>query len=289
MDFENISPYVRFAAKQHMISSQDYSAFGNELVGLDNRIYLCTNGSGTVTVGNTHYSLKSGDLLMWRSGTPYSYASDSSDFYCFTCNFDYYSQRKKCSYPQPPVSSVLYHPDQLLEPSFQFVQQQFPFNDTVYLKNTFYLFPELEALVTEYENRFKYYNLRCSALLTTILLEMLRHLEFNNSDSQQYSLVNDITNYIQEHYAEPLTNESIGKQFGYHPVYINSLMRKIANTSLHQYVIATRLHRAMQMIMETSLSADEIAAAVGFPNPLYLSRLFKARYGISLSVFRANM
>ena len=114
-------------------------------------------------------------------------------------------------------------------------------------------------------------------------------MAFNNSDSQQYSLVNEITNYIQEHYAEPLTNESIGKQFGYHPVYINSLMRKIANTSLHQYVIATRLHWAMQMILETTLSPEEISAAVGFPNPQYLSRLFKARYGISLSAFRSHM
>ena len=143
MDFETISPYVRFTAKQHMISSQDYSSFGNELVGLDNRIYLCYSGSGTVTVGNTPYTLNIGDLLMWRSGTPYSYESDSPDFCCFTCNFDYFSQRKKCSYPQPPISSIQFHPDQLLEPSFQFNQQQFPFNDTVYLKNAFYLFPEL--------------------------------------------------------------------------------------------------------------------------------------------------
>ena len=289
MDFENISPYVRFAAKQHMINSQDYSAFGNELVGLDNRIYFCVSGSGTVTVGSTLYTLNAGGLLMWRSGTPYSYESTSSDFSCFTCNFDYYSQREKCSYPQPPVPSILFQPNQLFEASFQFDQPLFPFNSTVYIRNAFYLLPEIESLVAEYENRFKYYNLRCNAKLTNILLEMLRHLEFNNSDNQQYSLINDITNYIQQHYAEPLSNESIGKQFGYHPVYINSLMRKIANTSLHQYVIATRLHQAMQMIMETTLSVEEISAAVGFSNPQYLSRLFKARFGIPLSVFRTYL
>jgi len=287
MDFENISPYVRFVSTQRLINFEDYLAY--ELVALDNRLYLCCSGNGIVTIGNTTYTLNQGDLLMWRAGTPYFYENVSSDFSCITCNFDYYSQRKKCNYPLPPVSSVLYHPDLLIEPSFQFSQQQFPFNDTVFLKNAYYLISEFEALVTEYNNRFKYYDLRCSMLLTNLLLEILRHLEFSNSDSQQYSLVNKITSYIQEHYAEPLTNESIGKQFGYHPVYINSLMRKIANTSLHQYVIATRLHWAMQMIMETSLSAEEISAAVGFPNPQYLSRLFKARYGISLSAFRSQM
>ena len=289
MDYENISPYVRFAAKQHMINSQDYSAFGNELVGLDNRIYLCINGSGTVIVGDAQYVLSAGDLLIWRAGIPYSYESSSSDFSCLTCNFDYYSQRVRCSYPQPPVPAVLFQQSQLLEPSFHFEPLQFPLNQTVYIKNAFYLIPELEALVAEYEDRFKYYNLRCAALLTNILLQVLRHLEFNNNDSQQYSLVNDITNYIQQHYAEPLSNESIGKQFGYHPVYINSLMRKIANTSLHQYLISTRLHQAMQMIMETTLSVEEISAAVGFSNPQYLSRLFKTRYGISLSEFRTNL
>lgn len=289
MDFENISPYLRYAAKQHMFNSQDFSTIGNQLVGLDNRIYLCFSGSGTVTIDSTPYVLNPGYLLMWRSGTPYSYESTSSDFYCFTCNFDYYSQREKCSYPQPPVPSVLFQPNQLLEQAFQFDQQQFPFNSTVYLKNAFHLLPKVESLVEEYENRFKYYNLRCNSLLTNILLELLRHLEFNNSDNQQYSLVNDITNYIQEHYSEPISNESIGKQFGYHPVYINSLMRKIANTSLHQYVIATRLHQAIQMIMETTLSVEEISLAVGFSNPQYLTRLFKARFGVSPSVFRTQI
>lgn len=287
MDFENITPYLRFASKQHLINFEDYLAY--ELVALDNRLYLCCSGTGIVTIGNITYTLNPGDLLMWRAGTPYFYKTVSSDFSCLTCNFDFFSQQKKCHYPQPPISSVLYHPDQLIEPSFQFSQPQFPFNDTVFLKNAYYLIPSLDALVTEYKNRFMYSNLRCSAMLTNLLLEILKHLAFNNSDSQQYSLVNEITNYIQEHYAEPLTNESIGKQFGYHPVYINSLMRKIANTSLHQYVIATRLHWAMQMIMETTLSTEEISAAVGFPNPQYLSRLFKARYGISLSAFRSHM
>ena len=289
MNFENISPYVRFAARQHMINSQDYSSIGNELVGLDNRIYLCNSGSGTVTVGGTQYVLNQGDLLMWRSGTPYSYASTSSDFSCFTCNFDYYSQQEKCSYPQPPVPSALFHPNQLFEPNFQFDQQHFPFNNTVYLNNAFYLIPDVESLVAEYENRFKYYNLRCQVLLTKFLLELLRHLEFYNGNNQQYSLVDDITTYIQQHYAEPISNESIGQQFGYHPVYINSLMRKIANTSLHQYVIATRLHQAIQMMMETTLSVEEISLAVGFSTPQHLTRLFKARFGVSPSVFRTQI
>lgn len=289
MDFENISPYVRFAARQHMVNSQDYCAFGNELVGLDNRIYLCISGSGTVTVDNTQYMLTARDLLMWRAGLPYSYEATTSDFFCFTCNFDYYSQQKKYSYPQPPVPSVLFHPDQLIEPRFQFSQQQFPFNSTVYQKNAFYLIQNMESLVAEYENRFKYYGLRCNALLINILLETLRHQDIPNSESQQYCLVNKIINYIQQHYAEPLSNESIGKQFGYHPVYINSLMKKIANTSLHQYVIATRLHQATQLMMETTLSVEEIAVAVGFPNPQYLTRLFKTRFGVSPSVFRTNL
>lgn len=289
MNFENISPFVRFAARQHMVNSQDYSVCGNVLVGLDNRIYLCVSGEGTVTVDSTQYVLATGDLLMWKSGMPYSYQSTSPDFSCLTCNFDYFSQRDKCNYPLPPVSNVLFQPDQLLEASFQFDQPNFPFNRTVYIKNAFYLLPQIEAMVMEYENRFKYHNMRCNALLTEALLEMLRHLEFSSADNQQYRLITDITKYIQQHYAEPLSNESIGKEFGYHPVYINSLMRKFANTSLHQYVIATRLHQAMQMIMDTTLSVEEISEAVGFTSSQYMTRLFKAHFGVSPSVFRANL
>lgn len=287
MDFENIYPYVRFASKQCLINFKDYLSY--ELVGLDNRLYLCLSGHGTVTIDSVIYDLNPGDLLIWRAGTAYYLDNISEDFSCYTCNFDYFSQQMKCNYSQPPVPSTIFQPSQLIEPSFQFNQLQFPFNETLYLNNAFYLFSKMESLVAEYKRRFKYYDLRCRTKLTNVFLEILNHLEFTNGNNQQYSLVNDITEYIQEHYAEPLTNESIGKQFGYHPVYINSLMRKIANTSLHQYVITTRLHQAMQMMMETTLSVEEISAAVGFSNPQYLSRLFKARFNVPLSIFRTYL
>ena len=44
MDFENISPYVRFVSTQRLNNFEDYLAY--ELVALDNRLYLCCSGNG---------------------------------------------------------------------------------------------------------------------------------------------------------------------------------------------------------------------------------------------------
>lgn len=287
MDFESISPFVRFAAGQHLVGSQDYSAYGNVLVGFDHRIYFCVSGVGTVTVENANYALAKGDLLMWRAGTPYSYRSVSQDFSCLTCNFDYVSQRKKCSLPKPPVSLSLFSPDDLLEPAPHFDPPDFPFNGTVYLKSALYLHSQFKSLILEFTNGFKYRDLSCTCLLTDILLEILRHLEFSDGSGRQYLLTVDVTKYIREHYAEPLSNESIGKTFGYHPNYINHLMQKFTGTSLRQYIITIRLNQAIQMIMDTTLSIDEISEAVGLSGRNYLTRLLKSRYGVSPASLRS--
>ena len=287
MDFDRIHPYIRFVAKQVLVHSEEWSGSSAPLVGLDNRLYYCIDGCGCVTVDSVRYELSPGDMLLWKAGTPYSYNAASGSFSCITCNFDYFPSLHNVQIPIAPVPQTVFQPKLLLEESFSFGESHSSFNQTIYLKNAIHLDADINALLTEYESRFNHYSLRCSLLFTQILLKVFQTLESGTND-HQHTLVSDISNYIRVHYAEPLSNESIGKQFGYHPVYINSLFKKYTNTSLHQYVINTRLHQAVQLLMETDYSIDEISLAVGFSSAHYFSRLFKAHFEINPSYFRMN-
>lgn len=287
MNFDRIHPYVRFVTKQVLVNSKDLAGCTEPLVGLDNRLYYCTDGAGYVTVSGIRYDMSPGDMLLWRAGSPYSYAATSGSFTCTTCNFDYFPDFHTIQIPTAPVPQPVFQPRLLLEVPFTFAESHSPFNQTIYLKNAIYLNADFDELVTAYESRFNHYSLRCTILFSQILLKVLQTLESGTNDQQQ-TLVSDISNYVRIHYAESLSNESIGKKFGYHPVYINSLFKKYTNTSLHQYVINTRLHQAVQLLMETDYSIDEISSAVGFSSAHYFSRLFKEHFKTNPSFFRMN-
>jgi AraC-like DNA-binding protein len=70
---------------------------------------------------------------------------------------------------------------------------------------------------------------------------------------------------------------------GYH-----SLRKKFADQtglSLHQYRLNQRLSRAKVLLQSHRLSIEAVAERVGFSDPLYFSRFFKSREGVSPSEY----
>ncbi len=65
------------------------------------------------------------------------------------------------------------------------------------------------------------------------------------------------------------------------------IFKEIMHIPPHRYVLQLRLNRVKYLLTYTDLSLGEIAAATGFKDPLYLSRLFKKNFGISLSEWRS--
>ena len=59
------------------------------------------------------------------------------------------------------------------------------------------------------------------------------------------------------------------------------LFREYTGEAPYAYLTRLRLEKAKDLMVSTTLTISEIAAAVGYPNPLYFSRLFKRYYGIT--------
>ena len=77
-----INPYIRFAAKIKLYSSE------NITTSYDCRFLYITKGSCILTINNREYALKSDDAALWNSGQKYSFAA-SDDCECYIINFDY--------------------------------------------------------------------------------------------------------------------------------------------------------------------------------------------------------
>ncbi len=94
------------------------------------------------------------------------------------------------------------------------------------------------------------------------------------------------TQYIEKHYREPITVERIAEYLHLNRSYLSTLFKVNTHISLKQYLQQYRIMLATHFLCETTLSVTEIAAEVGFRDPLYFSRIFKAHLGISPTEYR---
>ena len=94
-------------------------------------------------------------------------------------------------------------------------------------------------------------------------------------------LVKSIISYIDGHYTEPITLNSIADWLERNPTYISYIFKKETNMKLFDYVMRVRIQRAQQLIASTSLSFSEIASQVGFDEYRSFVRAYQKIVGTS--------
>ncbi len=280
MNIEWITPFVRFSGDLTVTDGR------KDMCSYDMRFYFCVNGSGTVTVDGEVYSMNANTFLMWRPGNVYTYTSEDT-MQCITCNFDYTNRSRHLTIPVPPDHISEYKSDAVIGRPVIF-DDHAAFNGVVYLPDAPNLLNLIVSLRDEYNKKLKYYRIKTNALLSEILLEVLR-LGSNEFYGKTDGLMNEILNFIQDNFKENLTNEQISNRFGYHPNYINALIVKHTGLSLHQYLLNCKMSKAMELLMSSGLGIKEISDLVGIEDPRYFSRLFKKWYKKPPSAFRNRM
>lgn len=92
--------------------------------------------------------------------------------------------------------------------------------------------------------------------------------------------------YFQEHYNEELSIEDYALSRN---MSVSWFLRNFKQTYLRspmQYILNIRMNNAVSLLESTDYNVTEIAAIVGYDNPLYFSRIFKKQRGVSPSDYR---
>ncbi|MCM1025502.1 MAG: AraC family transcriptional regulator [Roseburia sp.] len=104
--------------------------------------------------------------------------------------------------------------------------------------------------------------------------------------SRQY-LVEQILDYIEEHYKEKLSLDQIAENMYLSPFYISKIFKSETGDAPIRHLINIRLEKAREMLENGwEGSIQEAAAAVGYDDAYHFSKLFKKKYGISPSQAR---
>lgn len=101
-------------------------------------------------------------------------------------------------------------------------------------------------------------------------------------------LIRVISEYLDEHYEEPMSLSEIGERFGISQYYLAHLFKSETGVSPMKYVMHRKIGEVQNLLMNTDLSVKEIGERLGFSSSCHLSTVFKKYFGISPKVYRQN-
>jgi len=94
-------------------------------------------------------------------------------------------------------------------------------------------------------------------------------------------VVEFITQYIHEHYSEPITILDLADKIHISRNYLSHIFKKAMGESFNSYVTRVRMEKAKEMILEGKHLIYEIAERVGYKNVAYFSSSFKKYTGVN--------
>lgn len=104
---------------------------------------------------------------------------------------------------------------------------------------------------------------------------------------REKNLEDDLCEYLEAHLYDPeLSLNSVADRFGVSTKMIGLICKKRYGQTFLNYVRDRQIHHAAEMLRETDLSLEEIAAQCGFANILTFRRNFRTVMGVNPSEYR---
>jgi two-component system response regulator YesN len=117
----------------------------------------------------------------------------------------------------------------------------------------------------------------------------LKTIELRNSGngSHHVKLVRGACEYIQKNYNSPdISLNNVAAHVSLSPAHFSTIFAQEMSTTFIDYLTNVRMEKVKEMLASTDEKIVNIAFAVGYNEPNYLSYLFKKREGITLKEYR---
>ncbi|WP_314000002.1 response regulator transcription factor [uncultured Paenibacillus sp.] len=95
-----------------------------------------------------------------------------------------------------------------------------------------------------------------------------------------------LLDYIDQHYAEPLTLTEVAKHFHFNPSYLSSYFAAHNKEGFIEYLNSVRIAKASELLVKDNAYISEIGGMVGYSDHSYFCKVFKKITGLSPSQYR---
>lgn len=106
----------------------------------------------------------------------------------------------------------------------------------------------------------------------------------NNYGNNEY--VNLAIDYINEMYKQNISVTDIADKIGITRSHLNLVFQKELNISVQGFLIDFRMHKAANLLVNTTMTVKEISNQVGYHDQLVFSKAFKKKFGMSPKNYR---
>lgn len=98
--------------------------------------------------------------------------------------------------------------------------------------------------------------------------------------------LSEVVSYIETNYQHNITIANLAKKACMSEITLYRIFRKTFKMSPGNYIIAVRISKAQNMLINCKLNISEIARETGFSDSNYFSRAFKKATGVSPRLYR---
>ena len=132
----------------------------------------------------------------------------------------------------------------------------------------------------------------CNSLMHALLVKVLtlakgRTVE-PTPDDEPHALGHLVKEYIDQHYMEPITLQSMGEALHISPYYLSHVFKQMSGYSPVQYLLRRRIGEAQTLLITTDLPITRIAEMVGYDTQSYFNLQFTKNVGMPPNKFRQN-
>lgn len=145
-----------------------------------------------------------------------------------------------------------------------------------------------ESLFREFIARDCCFNQSSAARLTAICVEIKRRADksLTGGASGMDGRIYRSLMYIHKNYNASLSVEYLARLEHLSVSRFRVLFKKATGLSPLEYLVALRINHSRELILQTDLSMKEIACAVGYPDQLYFSQIFRDRTGMTPTAYK---
>lgn len=160
-----------------------------------------------------------------------------------------------------------------------------------YVGNSFIYENIFREIIRELQNRSPQFE----ELSTLYFQQLLLLVQRNHTEHQHisnHSMVQEIElakSYFRDHYQENISIEGYAASRHMSTCWFIRSFRTLTGSTPLQYILSIRIDNARTLLEHTQYNVTEVAALVGFDDPLHFSHLFKKHTGFSPSEYRKRI
>ena len=144
----------------------------------------------------------------------------------------------------------------------------------------------LNLIIKEYTYGEYCYLTKCNSLFIMLLAEMARLTDKAEKEGGKYEVLLPAIKAMEQDYKTWYKNEEYASMCGISKFHFIHLFTECKGCSPSKYKSGILMQKAAEMLKISKIPMNNIAEMLGFDDPLYFSKKFRAYHGVSPSEYR---